>query len=166
MVSLIIISVGLLGIASMEGLALSSGASARGRSLAAIEAASLAATMHTNRAFWSTQTTPLTVTIVGPAITADSTTKLTQGVGCSTSATTPACTPDQLAAYDTNQWVVSVNALLPNPAASIDCPNGLPPLSCTIKISWTENVVNINKQQAAVAKPKFETNTYTLSVQP
>jgi prepilin-type N-terminal cleavage/methylation domain-containing protein len=49
MVALIIIAVGMLGIAKMQALALSTTESSGVRSLVAIEAASLAATMHTNR---------------------------------------------------------------------------------------------------------------------
>src|SRR5215469_8219294 len=84
MVALIIISVGLLGIVGMEGLALSSTANARMRSLAALEAAGLAATMHTNRDFWSTNSA--SVIIQGGSITSDSTGALaTSNPNCTSS---------------------------------------------------------------------------------
>ena len=53
MVALIVMSVGLLGIAKMQALALTSTTSARMRSLVALEAASLASTMRADRAYWS-----------------------------------------------------------------------------------------------------------------
>ncbi len=54
MVALIIIAVGMLGIAKMQALALSTTQSSGTRSLVAIEAASLAASMHANRDYWAT----------------------------------------------------------------------------------------------------------------
>ena len=52
MVALIIIAVGMLGIAKMQALALSTTESSGTRSLVAIEAASLAASMHADRDYW------------------------------------------------------------------------------------------------------------------
>jgi len=53
MVAVIVICIGLLGIAKMQALALSNMTASRLRSLAAIEAASLAASMHSNRNYWA-----------------------------------------------------------------------------------------------------------------
>src|SRR5215469_8408266 len=175
MVALIIISVGLLGIVGMEGLALSSTASARMRSLAALEAAGLAATMHTNRDFWSTNSA--IVLIQNGRIQSDSTNKLKLSSPDCTSSGGP-CTPDVLAAYDTQAWVQSLDALLPQPTATINCPNTNTPLSCTITIVWVENTAGLSPQQRAAAAtaaatiasggaaPGFENNSYTLYVQP
>jgi len=60
MVAVVVICVGLLGIAKMQALALSNSNTSRLRSLAAIEAAGLAAAMHSNREYWagSTGTVP------------------------------------------------------------------------------------------------------------
>src|ERR1700754_3026480 len=101
MVALIIISVGLLGIAKMQALALSSTGTARLRSLAAIEAASLASVMHSDRAYWS---------LLGPGVTTISITKATvadgtlgKAVSCTGSGGSrpnPACQPSQMAAED------------------------------------------------------------------
>src|SRR5579871_1527755 len=63
MVALIVLSVGLLGIARMQTLALSSTNVASKRSLAAIEAASLAASMHENRGYWANSGDPSNATI-------------------------------------------------------------------------------------------------------
>src|SRR3981189_1478832 len=63
--ALIIVSVGLLGIAKMQALALSSTGTARLRSLAALEAASLAASMHADRAYWAAGATAAPITITG-----------------------------------------------------------------------------------------------------
>jgi type IV pilus assembly protein PilV len=56
MVAVVVICVGLLGIAKMQALALSNSNTSRLRSLAAIEAAGLAAAMHSNREYWAGST--------------------------------------------------------------------------------------------------------------
>ena len=63
MVALVVISIGLLGIAKMQALALASTSTSRLRSLAAIQAASLGSAMHANRAYWAaaTLTQPIAV---------------------------------------------------------------------------------------------------------
>src|ERR1700678_4179404 len=52
MVALVVCCVGLLGLAKMEALSISSTGIAGARSLAAIEASSLAAAMHADRGYW------------------------------------------------------------------------------------------------------------------
>jgi type IV pilus assembly protein PilV len=187
MVSLIVISVGLLGVVGMEGMALSSSQNARMRSLAALEAAGMAAAMHTNRDFWAN--VPAAVTIQGKSgcatlasaascIDTDSTGKLAQaGADCTKSGDAP-CNINELAAYDTQSWIASLSALLPNPAATINCDNTTIPLTCLITIVWVESAVGLSAQQreaeataaATVAgggkAPGFENNSYTLFVQP
>ena len=55
LVALIIIGVGMLGIAKIQALAYASTGTAALRALAALEASSLAASMRANRGYWSTQ---------------------------------------------------------------------------------------------------------------
>src|SRR5262249_11240834 len=72
MVALAITAVGLLGLAKMESLAVSSTQVASARSLAAIQASSLAAAMHANPGYWASgvvPTTPTTVTMSGGVMT-------------------------------------------------------------------------------------------------
>ena len=63
MVALVICAVGLLGLAKMESLALSSTSVANSRSLAAIEASSLAAAMHANPGYWAAGKAPATTVV-------------------------------------------------------------------------------------------------------
>ncbi len=170
MVALIVISVGLLGIAGMQGLALSSAGNARMRSLASIEAASMAAAMHTNRDFWSV--TVGTWTVSGTTFT-DSSGLLTAGTDCTSAGAVP-CAPAAVASYDLQNWANALSAVLPSPQATISCPNGTPPMSCTITIQWAENAVSLSQSQAAAAQAAqssgtpsaFQNNTYTLYLQP
>jgi type IV pilus assembly protein PilV len=53
MVAVVVICVGLLGIAKMQAMAVSNTNMSRQRSLAAIEAASIASAMHSNREYWA-----------------------------------------------------------------------------------------------------------------
>lgn len=166
LVALIVISIGLLGIGKMQALALASTHSAGMRSLAAIEAGSLAASMHANRDFWDANP-PVTTTVSGTTITSTTSGFPTAGANCLKGGSVP-CTPTALASYDLEQWVLALNQLLPNVTATIACPNQTPPLSCTIQISWAEKAVAIDSTEAANASSteQFDTPTYTLYVEP
>src|ERR1700743_3298461 len=95
MVALIVLSVGLLGIAKMQGLALSSTTSARMRSIAALEASSIASTMSADRSYWATVAADPAVQFSAGAITSSAEATLQSGTpyGCP-------CTAVQLAAND------------------------------------------------------------------
>ncbi|MGH8227836.1 MAG: type IV pilus modification protein PilV [Steroidobacteraceae bacterium] len=169
MVALVVIAVGLLGIAKMQALALSSTSSASMRSLAAIEAGSLAAAMHADRDYWSA-TPPATVNVSGTTIDVSS---LAATADCTSAGSAP-CSASVMAAYDFQQWVAALNQLLPNPTAAINCETVTAPISCTIKIGWSENAVAINSQEASTdatntasgTTAAFRTPTYTLYVEP
>jgi type IV pilus assembly protein PilV len=162
MVSLIIISVGLLGVARMQALSLSNTNAARLRSLAAIEAASLASAMHGNRAYWAANYP--TVTVAGTTITS-SDAALSTAVNCNASGGSAPCSATQLAASDLNEWVASYAALFPAGNATITCTSATTPLSCTIQLAWVENVVS-NTQQSGASAANLQTQTYNLFVQP
>ena len=178
MVALLVICVGMLGIAKLQALSLSNASTSRLRSLAAIEAASLASAMHSNRQYWST-TAPANVTIPptpgaitssdgGLAATANA--DLAAPTQCFGGAGGAAqCAPLDLAAFDLARWAASLNALLPNPTATIACPPapGVAPASCTVQITWTERAVAVNAQEAnAAANAQFQNPTYLLYVEP
>ena len=182
MVAVVVICVGLLGIAKMQSLSLSNMTTSRLRSLAAFEAAGLAAAMHTNRDYW-TVTTPALITFnpaAAPVITSSDAGLAAQAVtdlgnlnACVNPGGVPACTPINLAAYDLAHWVNSLQGLLPNPTAAINCPPivGTQPTSCTIQITWGETAVAMTKQEAQyqAANPgaaQMERPTYLLYVEP
>jgi type IV pilus assembly protein PilV len=162
MVGLIVISVGLLGIARLQALSLSNTNAARMRSLAAIEIASLASAMHANRAYWAANFP--TITVAGTAITS-SDAALNTAVNCNASGGSAPCTATLLAASDLNEWAANLAALFPAGTAAITCTAATTPLSCTIQIAWTENVVS-KTQQSTASAVVLQTQTYLLSVQP
>jgi type IV pilus assembly protein PilV len=157
LVALVVLSVGLLGIAKMQALGLSSTTVAGKRALAALEADSLAATMHENRAYWSTGAAVGTQTFTGVVNGAAS---CLQGVAAGP------CTPAQLAAYDLQVWALNLNQLLPNYVATVNCQNN--PVTCLVTITWTEKTLAISTNGQASAATAGGTNTpdYTLFVEP
>jgi type IV pilus assembly protein PilV len=178
MVALIVICVGLLGIAKMQALSLSNSTTSRMRSLAAIEAASLASAMHSNRQYWA-NTAPATVTVNPGAITSTdaaltaAVTATNPGACLGAPGTISQCAALPLAAYDLARWNTSLSALLPPPPAptamaTISCPAiAGTPTSCTIQISWGERAIAINQQETtAAANAQFQVPTYTLYVEP
>lgn len=171
LVSMIVIAVGLLGIAKMQSLALSSTGVASLRSIAALEASALAATMHADRGYWAQNTAALTVTISGTTITPA--VPFQTVADCLSGGADAPCTPAKMAAYDVQQWANDVggtNGVLPGPVTTIACSalTATAPVSCTIQIIWGENAVAINKQGTAASAGNAAINTpvYTLYVQP
>lgn len=177
MVALIVISVGLLGVAKIQALALSNTSSARLRSLAAIQAASLASSMHADRAYWANVAGPMTVsaslsgsnatdaaldTAIAAATTAGASGYCLQG------GPGAPCTPVNLAAADFQVWVGDLLALIPNAQAVVDCQNTTP-MTCLIKLNWKENLISPDQSAAArtaLTNATFTTSNYVLYVQP
>jgi type IV pilus assembly protein PilV len=173
MVALMIIGIGMLGVAKMQGLALSSTGASRSRALAAIEAASLAAAMQANRSYWSATggTVPVAVTVAtsaGTASLASATTAmqtaLAQVAGsqcgssmgttflscyCTTGNSAPCTAAINMAASDLYDWAQNLANFLPNATAGVSCNPGDQPEDCTISINWNENTVALTSQQAA-----------------
>lgn len=162
LVALIIIGVGMLGLAKIQALAYASTGTASQRSIAAIEAASIAAGMHANRNYWAAGSTALSVTVQGTTIT-PSDAALSSTVSCLSGNATP-CTAANLAAYDLHQWVADLNSALAYPLATINCPVSVAgPPNCSIQLNWTEHQAAINQQSQGNA---MTTTAYTLYVVP
>jgi type IV pilus assembly protein PilV len=173
LVALIVVSVGLLGIAKMQAIAYSSTGVASNRSLAAIQAASLASSMHADRDYWATTgLAALTTTITGAAV-ASTDGALQAGNDCTSLGVLP-CNPSQVAAYDMKSWATALQALLINDKATISCANALSPVTCTVTITWSENAVALNNQEAAASNAAIAANSpaalqlpsYTLYIEP
>jgi type IV pilus assembly protein PilV len=194
LVAVVIIAIGLLGIAKMESVALGSTGVAQQRSIAALEASSLAAAMHDNRGFWGAGLAPATITITGTTIAQSSGGALSTAVSCVVGAAgnSAPCTPTQVAAFDLQQWAndingtpsysnpsgpsgtpapISLRPALPFQVTTVTCSQTVGvPVSCTIQILWSENSVAMNAQGAnastASAASGFNVPTYTLYVEP
>jgi type IV pilus assembly protein PilV len=170
MVALTITAVGLLGLAKMESLAVSSTQVASARSLAAIQASSLAAAMHANPGYWASvvPTTPTTLSISGGVLTVVSDDPILAGAATAGACITPgatSCTPPAMAAYDLQQWAVALETLLPGSFSTITC-SDVAPVTCTIEIQWTENAVAASAQQTQANLTGLQRPDYILYVQP
>src|ERR1700744_1164361 len=164
MVSLLIISIGLLGIAKLQALSYASSGSANLRSLVAMQASGLAASMHANRNYWSALA-PASQTITGAVVNDGTLGPLT--APCTTGNGAP-CSPTALAGADLHAWATGLNLLLPNssPATTITCPTGNIPITCTIKVTWLEKAVGINDAAVQGTTATTFQPTYTLYVEP
>jgi type IV pilus assembly protein PilV len=196
MVAVVVTCIGLLGIAKMQALALSNTTTSRMRALAAIEAAGLASSMHSNRQYWAGATPPVTTTFnaggTGRFVSTDAALQTAANnalpAGLNTPDTVQSCVgaanavavcagaagPTNLAGFDVARWAASLNALLPNPQSTISCTfvaGGGAPASCTILISWSEKAVAMNAQEAQQEAnnpggAQIENPTYLLYVEP
>jgi len=182
MVAVVIICIGLLGIAKLQAMSLSNNTLSRQRAIAAIQAASLASSMHANRDFWSSQSLGLEIVIAaGGAVSipnpatppANFQTSISNDIAAGgstpcvgTASAVPACPANQdLAAFDVARWwAVSISKLLPNASADIYCPEvqagTLAPASCTITVTWTEKSVAMNSQEATQENAAHPTTPY------
>ena len=181
--ALIIIAIGMLGIAKMQGLALSSTTASRSRALAAIEASSLAAAMQATRVYWSNSaSTPGTIIIAtsagSPTFTA--TGAMATAIGnaggsskCPSMGTASvsclcasACTGLALAGADIYDFAWSLATFLPTSTTNITCVETDTPVDCLIDITWNENTVALTSQQASYSAGTSVAVKFDLNVVP
>jgi len=185
LVALLVISVGLLGIAKMQALALANTNGGRLRALASIEAASLASSLQSNPNYWGTLTSAVNVTITSasgsatitstdttqngtvtcPASTTTNSTSMSNCIGtldCTSAGAAAPCTAKKMAAYDLQQWAGRLQGILgPTASASIACnstvvPQSPPSVSCLITVNWAEENVNSNAAETGtMATPSY-----------
>lgn len=172
MVALLVVAIGLLGVAKMQAAALAATSNSQKRALAAFETDGLVSMMHANRSYWAAGAAPAVFTITNGVIS-DPTLAIV--AGCLLNGPNAPCTPTQMAAFDMQQWGAEVTAVLPSPVTTtITCtplsPNA--PVSCTVTTVWGEQTMNMNAQGiggAAAQSAAQATNfgpTYTLTVEP
>ena len=128
LISLIVILIGVLGVAGIQLLSLKNTDWARYQSQAAILATDMVNAIQINPQYWSTNPS---LTVNGTAIS---------GAALSTTPCTGAanCTPTQQAGSDVGNWGSSLATVLPNGNGSITCTATSPyPTVCTIVVNWT-----------------------------
>ena len=163
LVAVALIAIGLLGIAKTGTLAVSNTYVASTRALVALQAASMAAAMQSNKAYWASGVAP-TAFSTREEIVIDQTGVLSLiGPDCNTAAA-PACNPAQLAAYDIQSWAKNLTLLLPSVKAGFTCTNVVgAPITCVITVKWSEKYVAINRTTATVTAANDGTQTATQS---
>lgn len=152
MVALIIICVGLLGIAKLQALMLTNTGASRTRALAALEASSIAATMHADRDYWA-GAAPATTTTVNDIVGSEGITStdavLQTTPACISGGADAPCSWAKIAAYDLNTWMGDMFTTLPGSTSVIACAPILGAVTCTITISWQEKTGVANSQETA-----------------
>jgi type IV pilus assembly protein PilV len=182
MVAMVVISIGLLGIAKLQALAYASTGSASARSLVALQVAGLAAAMHADRSYWAGGYAPSPIKITGTHISdatldGDAPTAsypdMSLGYCADGNGNTPCGTTagdPTLAAFDLHTYAASLNGMLgsSNPVTTITCTTNATTLtvSCTIQATWNEKAVSINSQSGANTTQATFAPTYTLYVEP
>lgn len=174
LVALVVTSIGLLGVAKMQALAIAATRTSSARSLIAIEASSMASAMHANAAYWrnvSLVGVTYNATVSGAAITGSSdATLLAQGTNCQ--AVSCAGSPVAMAAFDLagpNGWGAALQNVSPTATGTIECTGS--PAICTIFVTWTENMVNMNNLNTATGQTYTSASptqqvTFSMMVQP
>lgn len=137
MVALLVISIGLLGIASMQAVGIKQSNQSRLRALAAFEAASMVNQMRANPGFWHSSANFSSDPNAPTTYTVDDQGTLT-GI-TATDCAANVCTPPQMAGGQVQQWGSGLQAL-PNGNGRVECSAvvGAVP-TCLIKVSWTES---------------------------
>ena len=164
LIALLVISIGLLGIAGMQALAINNTSVARVQSLAALQAASLASAMHANEAYWTIGS--LAATDVNGTVLTDATLN-----GQATDCSNAVCTPVQMAGWDLKQWGGQLQQMLPGGTGRITCTTVVgTPIICTIRVIWQERNVALNAaigtEAGELATGTAQQQTYSMVVQP
>jgi len=188
MVAVVVICVGLLGIARLQALAVSSTTTARLRAMAAFQAASLASAMHSNRVYWASTAAvanPITITVPGTTAPVNGVSVTPAGFArdhdaCIVVAVSanPRCGggaagAQTLAGFDVQRWGEAMTGLLPNLQTTVTCQGVTQPPSCIIQMRWNEQTgtINSSEQSVAIVDPTINAaggsfDYYTLYVEP
>jgi type IV pilus assembly protein PilV len=167
LMALLIITFGLLGVAGMQAVSVGNTSTAGYRSIAALEAQSMASAMSANSYYWQSTGVPTATTVIvsSGTITATATGAASSGNNYTATATmnsssnantceTSVCSSAaSLAQYDVTMWGQALYNSLPGGAGTINCTAATTTVlaSCEILITWTEKVLSQNQADATGA---------------
>jgi type IV pilus assembly protein PilV len=164
LITIVVVGVGLIGLAKIQAAAVGNTQISRVRSLVALQTESLVAAMHGNRAFWAVAlTAPATFSVSGTTVTDSNSVLSTTVTKCKGSK----CSSTELAAYDVQQWAKTMNANFPGYTATGNCTTVVP-VNCNITVTWIEKYIAVNSttaSAAAAAQPTTQ-QSYTVYVLP
>ena len=171
LVTLVVVSIGLLGVAKLQAAAIAETGVARTRSLMTFQAEALAAAMRANKAFWQSSTayTQSIVIGAGGTVTPNPVTLVQPTTSGNTCTGTSACSAANMAYDDVNTWAAAFGQRFPTATGSIVCTgSATTPETCDITLSWSERSVAINRTTAAAAVSGVmqSTSNMVLHVQP
>ena len=167
MVSLLITLFGVLGMVGLHSMAVKNTELGRYSGRAAIDAASMAAAMRANVAYWGAPATAITVQGTGTINGITMTGGPTGGGSCVPTSLAPVastCTGAQLAYSDLVTWGTDVANALPAGNMAIACNIAVSPVVCTITISWSEKTLALHNptgtETGALASGTAQTHSY------
>ncbi len=160
LIALVIIMIGLLGIAGLQAVGVRSSAQAHLRTLAALDAHSLAASMRANRAYWTDVNAPANVSILASAA---GTVTVSPVIATASDCAATTCTAAETAAYDLADWGELLAAMQRSASASITriASTGTSASAYAVTVSWSER--RIKGQGVSTAT---ETHSTSIVVQP
>ena len=144
LISILIVAVGLLGIAKMQATSIANTQVSGSRGLVALQAGGLAALMHSNKGYWQVAggTTP---PCNGATACVFNTSTTYFGTACAlgtTCANPGSGTASPITAYDVNTWLANAAVQIPGYSqTSINCDNSSATntfTTCVITVSWLE----------------------------
>lgn len=164
LVSILIIALGIMGTSALLIKGMSNAKTASLRSVAALQATSLASSMYANRAFWAVRENAITFKSTDKTVSSKSSNIDTSKTSC----TTATCTPAQLAGLDLVTWASSLGTALPDAKSDVSCPTVVnnSARNCTIKISWTERFNDAGKNTVTASAGTSGERNYFLHVEP
>lgn len=158
LVALVILSIGLLGLAAMQASALSSTHGSQLESLVAIQARSLADAMSANPNYWANNSPTFTISGTATSPVFGSNAPAAPSGGCINTI----CSSTDMAGYDLQQWAKQLLTQVPGATANITC-TASAPVGCKITITWTEKAAAaLNSGTANTAAAATTTMNYTL----
>jgi len=167
LVTLVIVSIGMLGLAKLQAAAVAETSVSRTRSIMAYQAESLAGAMRANRAYWAAGSTPLPGFTVAagatPGTYTDTSGLLPTHRTCVSAAP---CSSLELAADDIWLWSSAFSTQFPSAAATVSCSVSTGPATCDITLTWGEHYVAVNRTTAATGAATTGTGTLVVHVQP
>ncbi len=158
LIALLIVMIGLLGVAGMQALAIHNSTQAHIRSLASLDAHGLASIMRSNRAYWTNTAVPGTVSIAASGV------KPT--LAANTDCSTVNCTAAESAAYSLNQWLPVLKDLPTGATATIQraAVTGTAPSAYLVTLTWTEK--NMQAKNQGMATSSTVSSSTSVVVQP
>jgi type IV pilus assembly protein PilV len=167
LVALLVIAFGLLGVAGMQAVSISNTSVAGLRSIAAMQASSIAAAMSSNEGYWQTPGVVSSVTVIGSSIsrTRGSGGSLASSSTTCVSSSTP-CTPITMAEADLTTWGNTLATVLPNGYGTINCTyTANAPVTCQVLVYWSEKTYAQN-QVSGVSSSASAQYDFEMMVQP
>lgn len=159
LVSILIISIGLLGTSYLLIKGSSNAKTSSLRATAAAQASSLASSMYANNEFWNQRNQLIAFKTNKTNIDSISTNIITTKENCGN------CTPAELAGADIKSWLGSLATALPEAKSEVNCPavTTNKTRSCIIKITWTEHFFGGNEASESAAT--FGNRDYFLHIE-